>query len=105
MATALGVVLVLSWKATLAAFGVFLLAMLLWRIVSLASILAALAFAGTQMVLLRPEPFSAARWSLAAFSLLVPLLIIYRHRTNVVRLVKGEEPRFRFGSSRPADGQ
>ena len=68
-------------------------------------LIAAIAFAATQIFLLRPDPFSAARWSLAAFSLLVPLLIICRHRTNLVRLVRGEEPRFRFGSSRPADGQ
>eukprot|EP00913_Durusdinium_trenchii_P008976 g8442.t1 len=50
VATALGVAIALGSWATLAAFGGFLLAMLLFRIVSLASMVAAITFAVVQMV-------------------------------------------------------
>ncbi|MBL8849709.1 MAG: glycerol-3-phosphate 1-O-acyltransferase PlsY [Planctomycetaceae bacterium] len=94
VATALGVVGILSWQATLAAFVVFALTFALSRIVSLSSILAALTFAVAEMVLLWPEAFSAANWSRGAFALAIPALIIHRHRSNIVRLLKGEEHRF-----------
>lgn len=101
VATALGVALVLSWQATLIAAVVFLLLFLAFRIVSIGSIFAAVAFAVTQMVRLRPNPFAADRWSLGVFSLAIPALIILRHRSNIVRLVRGEENRFR---SKPKSG-
>jgi glycerol-3-phosphate acyltransferase PlsY len=100
VATALGVVLVVSWKASLAAFVVFVVVFVIARIVSLGSILAAITFAGFQMWRLMPEPFSKSNWSEAAFSLVIPLLIIYRHRSNLTRLLKGEEPRFESGGKR-----
>jgi hypothetical protein len=31
-------------------------------------------------------------------------LIIVRHRTNVARLLRGEEPRFQFGRKKSAGG-
>lgn len=94
VATALGVALVLAWQATLIAAAVFFLLFVTFRIVSLGSIGAALAFAVTQMIRLRPDPFAADRWSLAVFSLAIPALIILRHRSNIVRLWRGEEKRF-----------
>ena len=105
VATALGVVAVLAWQGTLVSFVAFALVFLIWRIVSLSSIIAALAFAGMQMWLLQPAPFGSRTWSLAAFSLLVPALILYRHRSNVVRLIRGEEPRFRAGEKPPRDAR
>lgn len=95
VATALGVVACLGGWSTLAAAGVFLTLFGLTRLVSLASILASLAFGICQMVRLWPQPFSQDHWSVAAFSLFVPLLIVVRHRTNIVRLIKGEERPFR----------
>jgi acyl phosphate:glycerol-3-phosphate acyltransferase len=98
VATALGVALALAPIATGVAFVLFALCVALTRIVSLSSILAACCFCGVELWLLRPEPFGHETWSLAAFSTLVPLLIIARHRTNIVRLLRGTEPRFEFGS-------
>ena len=92
VATALGVAIALSPWATAAAFVVFLVMFVLFRIMSLSSMSAAIAFAVAQFVL-RPELFSLC-WSEAAFSLLVPALILYRHRSNLLRLFHGEEPRF-----------
>ena len=91
VATALGVVSVLAPWATLAAFLVFAGILAATRYVSASSILAAVAFAVTQLALLLPQPFAATHWSLAVFSLAVPVLIIVRHRTNLVRLWRGEE--------------
>lgn len=94
VATALGVVIILGPWASLAAFVMFAVSVVAKKIVSLSSILAAITFAVVQMVLLWPDPFSSATWSLAAFSLLIPALIILRHRSNIQRLLKGEEPKF-----------
>jgi len=101
VATAAGVVVVLAPLASAGAVGTFLLVFALTRIVSLGSILGVTAFAIIQMVLLAPKPFGPRTWSLAAFSLGAPLLIIYQHRTNIARLLRGEEPRFRAGKSQP----
>jgi len=97
VATALGVVIVLAPLASAVAFAAFLLCFASVRIMSLSSIVGACAFCGVEMWRLMPAPFSGPTWSLATFSTLVPLLIIARHRTNLVRLFRGEEPRFQFG--------
>lgn len=103
VATALGVALALGSWATLAAFGGFVVAMLLFRIVALASLTAAVVFAVVQIIGLLPDPFSESKWSVAAFSLLVPALIVVRHRTNIARMLRGEEKRFRWGSGKKRD--
>jgi acyl phosphate:glycerol-3-phosphate acyltransferase len=94
VATSLGVVLMLAPWGGLAAAGVFAVCFAIWRYVSLGSIIAAMAFAIVQFVLLRPDPFSSLKWSLAAFSIAVPMLVILRHRSNIVRLLRGEEKKF-----------
>jgi glycerol-3-phosphate acyltransferase PlsY len=94
VATALGVVAWLAGWPTIVAATVFGVSFLIWRIVSLSSILASLAFVACQMALFWPQPFTSDRWSLAAFSLVVPALIIFRHRANIVRLWRGEELRY-----------
>lgn len=95
VATALGVVLIMGPWATLAAFVTFALVVVYTRLVSLSSIAASLVFGGVQLWQLRPNPFAADVWSLAAFSLFIPALIILRHRANIGRLWRGEEPRFK----------
>lgn len=101
VATALGVVLCLGGWSTAIAAAVFVASFALWRYVSLSSIVAAVAFGVSQLVRLWPTPFSEESWSLAGFSLLVPLLIILRHRANIGRLLKGEEPQYRFRKTAP----
>lgn len=100
VATSLGVVLVIAPWATAAAFAVFAVSFAAFRIVALSSILAAVSYGATQMASLWPAPFSQETWSLAAFGLAVPLLIIIRHRSNIGRLWRGEEPQFRSGAAK-----
>ncbi len=101
VATALGVVAMLAHLPTAITFGVFVICFAATRIVSISSILSAATFAVAQMVLLWPKPFRADTWSLATFSLAVPTLIIVKHRSNIGRLLRGEEPR--FGNKPPKD--
>ncbi len=99
VATALGVVSYLAVWPTAVAVLIFVLSFAIWRIVSLASMLASIGFAVCQIVLLWPALFSREHWSLAAFSLLVPALIIGRHRSNIGRILRGEEKRYRSGNT------
>ncbi|MBI3861938.1 MAG: glycerol-3-phosphate 1-O-acyltransferase PlsY [Planctomycetia bacterium] len=104
VATALGVVAWLAPWPTLAAASVFAVTFAIWRIVSLSSILASLSFAACQLSMAGRQLFSPENWSLSAFSLLVPALILLRHRANIVRIWRGEEPRYRSGGSSSESG-
>ena len=99
VATALGVVLCLAPGGSLAGLAGFALCMLASRIVSLSSMAAAFAFAVGQIAILWPNPFDGEKLPLAVFSLAVPGLIVLRHRSNIRRLLRGEEQRFELGSS------
>ena len=88
VATGLGMFIALSWKVGLASFGTFLIAISLTKIVSLSSITAAfflpiymLKYIGTFN-----HPFTI-------FSLIVAVIVIWKHRSNINRLLKGEEPK------------
>ena len=102
VATGLGVAAILSPWATLISFGVFALVFWVRRIVSLASILAAVAFALAVLALNWPEPFSAQLWSLSGFAIAVPTLIVLRHASNMGRLWRGEEKPLQV---QPAEGK
>ena len=102
VATALGVVVMLAKPlSTTITFGAFVACFATTRIVSISSIIAAVTFAIAQMYFLWPQPFREQSWSIACFSLAVPTLIIVKHRSNIVRLLRGEEPR--FGRKPPKD--
>lgn len=100
VATALGVVSVLAPQATLAAFLGFACMFAITRIVSLSSLTAAVTFAVAQLTWFGGDLWSAETWSLGAFSVAVPLVIVIKHRSNVGRLMRGEEKPLRFGRQR-----
>lgn len=94
VATALGVVLVLAPKPLGVAILVFAIVVATTKLVALASMLAAIAFSITYFTLTGQSAWQAAQVSLTAFSIVIPVLIVWRHRSNIKRLVSGTEPAF-----------
>ncbi len=94
VATAFGVFLALAPGAALAGLGVFAVIFAVSRYVSLASILAALAFP-VFALLMPPAPRTPFA---TAVLFLVPLIVIAKHRQNIARLISGTE--YRFGKTR-----
>ena len=90
VATGLGVFLGISWQVGLATLGIFIVMIILFRIVSLASLSAALA-----LPLIMFLSFKTSNISLPFLfiSLIAMTLVIWRHRENIVRLINGKEPR------------
>jgi len=91
VATGLGMFLALSWKVGLSSFGVFLLVLAKYKFVSLSSISAAIVLPIIMF-------FNLGNFIHPYFfvSLLVSLLVIWKHRTNIKRLLKGEESKIKF---------
>jgi glycerol-3-phosphate acyltransferase PlsY len=96
VATGLGAATALCWPAALAGAAAFGLTFAVVRIVSLSSICAVFAYAAAALIAVG-QPWSQDNLPLSLFSLAVPVLIVFQHRTNIARLLRGEEPRFRFG--------
>jgi acyl phosphate:glycerol-3-phosphate acyltransferase len=103
VATALGVIVVLAPWGTLVAVLTFAITFGLSRFVSLSSMVAAVAFCIAVLWRLWPQPFAPGTWSLAAFAIGVPLLIIVRHRSNIGRLLRGEEARYHTAAAGNVD--
>ena len=86
VATGLGLFLGLAWPVGLASFGVFLAVFSLSRYVSLASVLAAISLP----LLMAAGTDSNANLVIA---LVAMLLVLWRHRSNIQRLINGTEPK------------
>ncbi len=84
VATALGVILGLSWISGLAILGIWILVALVFKYSSLAAICAALA-APVVVWLSAPE--------YAAVVLVMSLALLWRHRSNIRNLMGGVEPK------------
>ncbi len=88
VATFLGVALALSPYSTLGSLMVYLIILLLIRIFSVASMSGGIAY--PLFIYLFPEN---ATWVLQVFAILVALIIVFMHRSNIIRILRGEEPR------------
>ena len=99
VATGLGMLLGLTWSVGLACFGIFLAVLSASRIVSLSSTVAAIC-----LPLLMLGWFAShgmgLRWPYLALALLTSALVIWRHRSNLERLLAGTEPK--LGQSKQA---
>ncbi len=91
VATAAGVFLLVCWKAVLVAAVVWLMVVWFWRYVSLGSISAAAALPLLMYVLY--EPHYAPPTVVSVGTLLAMVLILVRHRPNILRLIAGTEAR------------
>jgi glycerol-3-phosphate acyltransferase PlsY len=90
VATGLGMLLGLAWPVGLACLGIFLTALSLSRIVSLSSVVAALAL---PLLMLGWFGATGVRPAYLALALIAAALVLWRHRTNLQRLLEGTEPR------------
>ena len=86
VATGLGLFLGLAWPVGLASFGVFLLTLWLFRIVSLSSVLAAVSLPLLMIC------FSGIG-SYILIALVAMGLVLWRHRSNLARILEGSEPK------------
>jgi len=86
VATGLGMFLALSWKVGLASLGIFLIVLAKTKFVSLSSISAAILLPFFMFFYLGKfiHPYFF-------ISVIVAVLVIWKHRTNITRLFKGEE--------------
>jgi glycerol-3-phosphate acyltransferase PlsY len=91
MATALGVLLAIAWPVGLLAIGTWLVIAALFRMSSLAALVAIAASPVYAYWLADPQ-----RAQLAAF---IAVLVWLRHHENIRRLLKGQEPR--IGKRKP----
>ena len=95
VATGLGVFLPICWQAVAAAIVLWLLVVIFWRYSSLGSISAAVAM--PLFVYLLYAPGHAPAEVVTFGTVLIAVLVLVRHRSNIARLVAGEEPRLNFG--------
>jgi len=100
--TAAGVLFALSPLTMAITIGVFLVVLLTSRYVSLASMLAAVTFPSTVAIRRYVFDINSLDPSLLVFGALMALGIVIAHRTNIQRLLRGNENR--VSSFRPAKG-
>jgi acyl phosphate:glycerol-3-phosphate acyltransferase len=93
-ATGLGVLLAMSWPVGLGAAAVFVIALAIFRIVSLGSMMAALTAIILVFGLEQPLPYRLLVIAGAIY-------VIVRHRANIRRLLAGTEPRLGQMSPEP----
>ena len=93
VATSLGILLAMHWPVGLAILGIFSIVLALSRIVSLSSITAALALPLLMGLMAQPLPY-------VLFAIAGGIYVIWRHWSNIQRLLAGTEPR--LGQNQPA---
>ena len=88
------VALMADWRCGLVVIGVFGISLWLDRYVSLSSILGALTFSVMFPILHWDRPF------VAAMGVFLGLFIVFMHRSNIKRLLKGQEKKATFSQFR-----
>lgn len=99
VACAAGALVAIQPLVLLCCLGVFALVLVIWGMVSLASMVAALALLPCYVLLGRSGgwaafPESSTDGVVAAFLGAVALLVVFLHRRNIRRITRGEESRF-----------
>ncbi len=98
VATSLGVLLMSNWKIGLICLIFALVIMAISRVVSLGSMMAAILF--PILTLFINDSYlvggKEAHFSYIIYSLILALIVIFNHRTNIKRLIRGEENKLSF---------
>ncbi len=100
VATGAGVVFAINWVGGFASLAVFFVVLLLLRYVSVGSVVSAISLAP---MYLATAPYSrwstpGERWIFSVFLAGLTVAVIVKHRSNLGRVRRGEEPRVRFSS-------
>lgn len=90
MAVAAGTLLFFDWKLFCLIAAVFALTFLVWRRVSLSTIISVIIFPPLYYLSVRQLN------AVLAVGIVMCLLVVFRHRPNIRRLIAGTEPRFQF---------
>lgn len=91
VATLLGIVLAINLPSAITCFGIFLIIYLISQYVSLGAIVAAIAFPLVTIFI-----FKTSSYSLIYFSVALAILVVFRHRKNIDRLLKNKESKMPF---------
>ena len=98
IATSLGVLLITNWQIGLICLVFALVLMALTKMVSVGSIAAGILF--PVLVAFIDQNYivstSNSNWSYLIFSIIIALLVIYNHRTNIQRILNGTENKLSF---------
>jgi acyl phosphate:glycerol-3-phosphate acyltransferase len=94
VATGLGVFLPISPEAVVAALVLWLAVVIFWRYSSLGSLAAAAALPVFVYILYAPRHAPPEFVTLG--TVLISVLVLLQHRSNIARLVAGSEPRMKF---------
>ena len=89
VATGLGMFLGLSWNVGLGALSIFIIVFLSSKLVSLSSIIAALSLPILMIINLQSD----FKITYFLISLIAMLIVIWRHRSNIKRILNGTEPK------------
>ena len=92
VATLLGIVIAIQPLAAIISMIIFLIVLIAFRYVSLASMIAGLSYPITVLTYIKSE-----NNLLIAFSILVAILLVITHKRNIDRLLKKEESKINFG--------
>ncbi len=88
---------VLDWRILLVLVVVFLTVFFISRMVSLASMIASVGMPISTAFIYRDSPFW---WVLVIITLLMCLLLIFNHKSNIKRIISGTENKFNFGKKK-----
>ncbi|MCY2936465.1 MAG: glycerol-3-phosphate 1-O-acyltransferase PlsY [Planctomycetota bacterium] len=92
VATSLGVVLAIDVNSSLLALAVFIFTLSIWRFISLSSLLATSAFLVGHFSTTE-KPFGRLEWGTSVIMTALWAMMIWRHRTNLKRIMAGTEPK------------
>ncbi len=102
VATSLGIILVVNWKIALICLIFALLIMAITRMVSLGSISAAVLFA-VLIIFIRDSYIVNFEFSFIIFGILLAILVIFNHRTNLKRIISGTENKLSFSKKETSE--
>lgn len=98
--TALGMMLILDWRAALCCLAVFIITVLISRMVSLGSILAAACLTPATVLFsyyADGQKNQGVLWFCGVMTLLIAAILIAKHVPNIKRIIAGTENKLSFG--------